>query len=200
MALNAVIALTSRAAVKEYLRIKPANLTEDDFIDNLINRASKKFESRTKRKLKERTLTEEYDGTGTKDLVLHEYPIKSVIDVFIDFRRDFTSDTRLDDEDVVVSAAEGRITIGTHLASRAAIGGIFSRGTKIIRVKYIAGLDPIPEDLEGAAIQLAAANFARAREGADAILVESAGGRTITWKDGMPTHIIDTVDDYRRRG
>lgn len=189
-------ALTTRDDVKEYLSI--TNATEDAFLDRLIDAATAKIENFTTRKLAKRSYTHEFNGTGTQHLPLREFPIVTVAEVNIDARRLFNSGTVIQATFIVTSPEEGIISFGSATGAATISTSIFPRGTKVIRVIYEAGFDPIPDDLAFATNKLVAMEFSRAREGADGISSESALGRSISWVDGLPLNIQQDLLQFRR--
>lgn len=190
-------ALATLADVKLYLRIAVADVSEDAFLDRLIDMSTGQIEKYTRRKLKERVgLTEFYDGTGTSHLILREFPITGLTSVNIDPLQTFGTATEIDVTQFIVrSDKEGRISIspiGSTTSAR------FPGGVKNVKVVYNAGFATIPDELALAAIKLVAVHFAKAREGADGVAAESLGGRAVTWIDGLPADIVDMLREFRR--
>lgn len=69
-------AITTRTAFKTYTGITIT--TDDDLIDTLLLRATAAIESYCDRKFQHDTYRERYDGDGTCDLLLKQYPIGEV--------------------------------------------------------------------------------------------------------------------------
>jgi uncharacterized phiE125 gp8 family phage protein len=192
-------ALTTLADVKEHLRIEAADSTEDTFLEKLIDRCTSRIESYVNRKLKKRSYTELYDGSGTQKLLLNQFPITALTSVNIDQGQDFLPSTDVDIEAIVIQAEEGLLSwSGVVNSSSAFNAGIWSAGVRNIQVVYEAGYDPIPDDLAAACIKLVAVEFNRAREGADAFTAEGTAGHSVTWIQGMPQEIDEMLLAYRR--
>lgn len=69
-------AITTKTAFKAYAGI--TTTTDDDLIDTLLLRATSAIESYCDRKFQHDTYRERYDGDGTCDLLLNQYPIGEV--------------------------------------------------------------------------------------------------------------------------
>jgi len=69
-------AITTKTAFKAYAGITVT--TDDDLIDTLLLRATSAIESYCDRKFQHDTYRERYDGDGTCDLLLRQYPIDEV--------------------------------------------------------------------------------------------------------------------------
>lgn len=113
--------------VKDYLKIE--HNFEDTLIENLINRATDFLEKKVLfRGIKARSYTETYDGEGTAELFLNNYPVTSVTNVSID-------GTVLNSTDYEVSKDTGIIRFY----------GLFPEGSSNVTVTYTAGYDPVPD-------------------------------------------------------
>ena len=69
-------AITTKTAFKAYAGITIT--TDDDLIDDLLNRATSAIESYCDRKFQHDIYRERYDGDGTTELLLKQYPIDEV--------------------------------------------------------------------------------------------------------------------------
>ncbi len=116
------------------------------FIERKINQATEMIEGYTQRRFKTGTYTEEYDGSGTLELVLRQRPVTAVTSVS-------ARSTSLNDADwdaiptdqYFLDASAGILTgVSTFY-------GVNNRW----QVVYTAGYDVIPADLREAAATLA---------------------------------------------
>jgi uncharacterized phiE125 gp8 family phage protein len=124
-------ALTTLQSAKEYLKI--TDISEDTLIESLINSASEQIEKFCKRKLKEKTYSdEEYDGTCRTNLLLNQFPVFSVSSVKID--------------DVLIDSSEYKVRKETGSLIR--VNSIWPEGFMNIKVSFVAGYNPVPSDLE----------------------------------------------------
>lgn len=141
-------ALTSVADVKELLGIASGDNTKNNLIIRKINQATLMIENYTGRRFKLTTYTnEEYDATGTNQLILRQRPVTSISSLSM-------RDTNLNEE--------GFDTTDTELYFLDANAGVldlnfyFTGNWNRARVTYTAGYTTIPEDIQEAAAELAA--------------------------------------------
>ncbi len=143
-------ALTTKADVKETLGIASGNTAKDNLIIRKINQATEMIEGYCKRRFKDTAYSnEEYDGTGTTQLILRNYPITDTETLVIQQRntslnQDSWSDVDADlyFADTKSGVVDGKIT--------------FLELWNLYRVTYSAGYAEIPADLAEAAATLAA--------------------------------------------
>jgi len=185
-------ALCSLESVKRQLNI--TDTSHDDLLTELINRATARIEGWTLRKLKQRSLTEIYDGPGTAFLRLREFPIVGQPAVYIDANRQFPESSRLRDSDFLIFRESGLLAfVGANR-----LIATWPKGLQNTKVVYTAGYDPVPDDLQYACIELVCGGFFRARQGAQGIISESAGGYSVSWIDGLPKEVVEILKRYRR--
>ncbi len=153
-------ALTTWARVKE----AQAHLKDSDqlFVERLINAATELGEGIAGRRFKARSYQRDIDGTGRERLVLPDLPLVSVSAVYIDSLGVFGAETEI--SDVVLYLESGIV---------ARRNGTFPLGRQNVRVVYEAGLDPVDERLQFAAIEVVAWNLQRFR-GAGGVGLRSA--------------------------
>ncbi len=198
-------ALIQLADAKLYLHIDPLDLVEDALLEKLIDTGTARIEKWTKRKFKKRTFVERYDGPGTGNLILRQFPITDLTEVNIDPQQKFLPTTQITPlaDFVVKSEEEGRISFisGVPFSNSKLPGaGLFPQGIKNVRISYEAGFDPIPEDVQLAAMKVVAIDFNRSREGGDGIASEAIGAHSITWIDGLPSEVVELLREYRLPG
>jgi len=187
-------ALTSVSALKDYLGI--TGTEKDDLLESIINRVSDIIENYCGRTFKETTYTEEeYDGTGSDELLLENYPLTSS-SITLE-KRDTLSNSdnwsTIDSENYFVYTDEGKIKYLTN---------IFQEAPKHYRVTYTAGYSPIPDDLEEAALQLCKYIYNNKRSGGGKAS-ESLGDYSVTYmkQQGIleDTGVADILDAYTDR-
>lgn len=192
-------ALCTLAELKAYLNISGS--TQDTLLEGFANRASQRIDSRSRRKLRKRTYTDErYDGNGRFSvLVLREYPIVSVTSLYDDTGRDFEAVSLVDSDDYEIDADAGTVT---------RTDSMFAKGTANIKITYLAGYEDDDERLyalKAACISLAAHYYFQSPAGKGRQGVKSealaAGQGTVSFEgDLMPKDVVDTIREYRRRG
>jgi hypothetical protein len=127
--------------IKDFLGVTGTD--EDNLITDLVNEVSWTFNRDCNRLFLQRALTEYYDGELQYTLWLRNPPVEGLT-LYEDYEREFAADTEIDDDDYVLEAESGRVTM---LYSRLA------RGAGIIKATYTGGYDDedIPLDLRMAA-------------------------------------------------
>lgn len=140
--------LTTIAKVKEYLRIEDGK--SDDLLAQLILSVSADSVTQTGRELARGTRSETRDGNGRSRVFLRQYPIASVSSLTVCGTPVLARSAENPSGYVITDAAAGELSL---------VGGVFPRGIANLEVSYVAGYDPIPEDLEQAVIELVALRF-----------------------------------------
>lgn len=155
MATLASYALTTVADVKELLGIDAGNTTKDNLIIRKINQATGMIEGwcgkSPDQHFASATYTnEEYDGTGSPQLILRNRPVTSITSLQfrnsgqnVDDWDDFDTETYFTD---TASLAAGVVDLTYNISS----------GFNRFRVTYVAGYSTIPHDLAEAAAMIAA--------------------------------------------
>jgi hypothetical protein len=136
-------ALTTRANVKEFLKIQSCGADDDALIDNLINRFTDMFETYCGViSFKAKNYTDYYDGTGTKYLFLNNIPVNSITEINEDSDWVWAVDT-------TIAVDVYRIVDKKYVVMNS---DYFTSGDQNYKVKYNAGYETIPYDLEHACV------------------------------------------------
>ncbi|MDO5686757.1 MAG: phage gp6-like head-tail connector protein [Neisseria sp.] len=125
---------------------------------------------------------EQYDGNGKDRLVLRQYPVHQVLSVEIDGK----PDAAWRNDDWLLMAQ----------------GAAFPRGVRNIKVRYTAGYDPIPDDIQAACIMIAQARLNDFEN--KGIQSKSLAGETITYSNftqsrGIPPAALAILQNYVRQ-
>lgn len=187
------IALMSLADAKEF--VGSTDTTDwDSIISGYINAASARFEAETGRSLKSRSWTEYYDGNGTSELYLNNWPLSSTsITITIDADRAFTStDDQVTSTDVMLDTELGRVWLDNKT---------FDSGTQNVKVEYTAGYSTDSEHaLVEAAKDYVRLMWSRRVNGggpAYGIRTESYEGVSRTYETDLPWSVKKVLDMYR---
>jgi hypothetical protein len=188
MALDTTNALIDFDYIRD--KIKTIADTDQERVESLINAASLHANSHTKRLLLARDYTDDYDGQGTEEIVLNQFPVNSITSIYIDAERDFTADTELTSDNYIYYDDIG-VVVRTN--------GSFGRGRKNVRINYNAGFATVPEDLKLSVSEMVM--WMMKREVSNQI-----GVKSITAPDGvntamelsMPLSVRTVWDLYRR--
>lgn len=151
------MALTTLANVKEYLSI--TDTSQDDLLNNLIERSSEWIKNFTQRELELLTdIEEDQDGQGGNEMYAREYPVTDDTTFKLEQRDGgtFGSPTyaEISTDDYLVYPLDGRIVYP----------GGFIKGYSQYRITYSAGYETspsfdIPADLENACIKIVQALY-----------------------------------------
>lgn len=169
---------------KESLNITDAN--SDNILGKLITAQSAAVQSKTNRSLIKSTKTEYFSGDyDLKSLNLSEWPVSSITSVHDDTERAYAAVSLISSADYVFDQESGILKFETFL----------TRGQNNIKVVYVAGYDPLPEDLKLAVIYLVCAEYKALR-----IQVNTREGMQIAKSqiDDLRATAEKLLDPYRR--
>lgn len=159
-------ALTTLARAKAFIDI--GSDSKDTILTMLINQATGFIERYTKRSLLSQTYTNEiYDGTGTREIVLLQFPVTAITSLQVNAGTIGSPDWQTVGSDRYGYYSDGRVTLASAFqAFLATDAGTFIDGPQRYRVTYTAGYlidfdnenDPtkhtLPQELEYACLQL----------------------------------------------
>lgn len=171
-------ALTTLEAVKSYLKIE-SQTVDDKRLEDLINACSSSIENYCERKFKEQTFTdEEYDGSGTRYLLLQQFPVKLVSSVVVDGAPLSTDQYKV------------RKNNGTLINS----SSVWKKGDINVTVTYVAGYGEIPSDLE-----LACRHFVMSFFKADVAAFSTTFSDGFVFRaDAMPAQVKMLLQSYKK--
>lgn len=144
--------LVSLADAKLYLDVQSSDAATENMCGMLLACVTYWMERYTRRKLKNRNLTEFYNGNGRSKLFVKNYPINSStseIKVYDDINAVFSSDTQFAAADLRIDSEAGLIAL---------FADVYNEGIENVKVEYEAGYghgsDPVPYDLSLASFEL----------------------------------------------
>lgn len=196
--------LTSRTKVKRHIGIPSSNTSKDALIDQIIEGVSGFIETQTHRTFEVKEYTEIFDGDGSDEIFLKQYPLRSVISLTIN-KSVIDLDAEEDAETIVIDNDAGSIYRQAG----------FAAGRKNIKVVYEAGFnapdDPadsgseesgetgedLPTALEAAAIRLSARVYERRT--AEGVSNVAPTGISIAYKDAIDADITSILEAYTKR-
>jgi hypothetical protein len=178
------MALTTLARVKEYLSIATDDTADDLLLTRLIGSASSAIEVYCSRVFASATYNEVRDGTGTRKMVLRNFPVTAVSSVTINGRSipqrpsPLSSGYTFDDLRVALT------------------GHVFDEGVDNVQISYTAGLAAVPADVEQACIEAVSLRYkAKDRLG---VTSKSLAGESISFSnDDFPDYVTRVLDQYR---
>jgi len=183
--------------VKVFLGIKDDNIDKDELLKSYINAASQGINEETKRELRSRTQTEFHTGDSTNVLIPYQYPITAVTSIHDDLGRDYAAETLIDSDDIVVMNDRLKMTI--RLDGSVFTNG-FAHGGNNIQLIYVAGFNPIPNDLRQACLELIKYWFQNTESNRSNIKTRSAGDGNITFEiDDWPMYTQRIIRNHKRK-
>lgn len=189
MALDTANALCTLANLKLYVGIASADTTFDSRNESYIDAASWFLNSKTKRKLLARDLTEYYDGDGGNILFAKQRPINSVASLHSDASRAFATASLIDSDDYEVYGDEGYIAV---------IGSGFAVGERVLKLVYNAGYTVVPLDLEQAALELAGFWYEKFKSHRTGVKSVTIGDMTTVYET-FPEFVKMVAEEYTRK-
>jgi len=191
MAIDSANALTTLVATKVWVAIASGVTTFDALIEIYIDAVCAQFNNYTKRLLKSRTLTEYYEGNGTPDLYVRQYPITSITSIHIDNDRAYGAATLIDPTKYVLYD-DGKI----HLDQNT-----FSAAAKANKIVYVAGHTTIPNDLVMAVQDQIKWMLRKHQSNQEGIRVETqiGGSTTLTEEGEILTSSLEILKRYKRK-
>lgn len=176
MSIDTAIALVSLAEAKAFLQITAS--TQDTIVGDLVNSCSEWVNNFVGHDLLEADYEEYYDGDGTEELILKNFPVTELTLLNDDPQRAFAAPTAKNiSADVMLDSGAGIVRLWNN-------GGAFFRARGNVKVTYSAGydIDAMPYDIRLAVKKLVAflyrASYAQPKMG---IQTETTGDRTTTY-------------------
>ncbi len=136
--------LNTLAQYKQYLKITDTSL--DDWLTDQITEIEDGIRICLGRSLETATFTEVYNGDGSNELVLNQFPVTSITNVYYMDEDAETWTEYVDETDY------DRLVI--DYSKLIMVGGVFYEGVGNIKVIYVAGYSTIPGTIKKAAKEL----------------------------------------------
>lgn len=170
--------LVTLSEVKDYLKIN-SDSTDDGLLNTLIAACSQAIEDYCERTFTEKLYEdEEYDGSGTKYLLLGQYPVKTIASVEVDGQL-------LDPSEYKVKKSNGTL-IRTS--------GVWPKGDINISVTYTAGYTEIPFP-----VQLACKHLVMSYFKADIASFSTTFGEGFVFRpEALPAQVKALVQPYKK--
>ena len=189
-------ALLSLDDFNAYIGQSSASTADDDIKRDIINQASWRFNAETARNLKSRSYTTVFDGNGTNEYQLVNWPLSSTaMTITIDANRAFT-----DTDDVVTSTD---VFLDTGQALIRLDSKTFSAGFANIQVEYSAGYTTaLSFDLTLAAKEYGRMLWDRRSGKSEQIGIRSMTfpeGGSVSYENDMPWSVRQVLSMYRDR-
>lgn len=193
MSLDTANSLITLSETKRYLGLSTAASTWDNRIEDFIDEVSHFCNAYTGRKLKARDLTEYYDGDGSTELVLNEYPLNSDstgIDLYIDTTWDYSTGTKVNSTSMLLYEDEGKIVLK---------GNSYTKGAQSVKISYNGGYttSAMPRDLKLTALKLVKHNYMKWRYDVEDVKNDRMGDYSASYDTGYESNLLNNLNQYR---
>ncbi len=189
-------ALIDLDPAKIYLTIPLAETSQDELIRDFINEVSSLIEQYCRRKFREQTITELYNGARIYEIMLNQYPVTAIVEVHEDFNREFGADSLLDPSTYAIRGDE--MQEGYYLER---FDSIFTSGRATVQIQYTFGypaFTDVPGDLQLATKRTIGYYFKQQQNKNFDQTNKSKGDENITLIEGIPKSASILLDSYRR--
>ena len=173
-------------------------------IETVIASSSARVERYLMRRIVERSFVHYLDSVGERQIVLPDYPVRSVDSLRCDPERLFGDETNLDGG--AWYCATVPYDVFEDLPGVLIFDPFLSLpvGRQIIRIEYTAGypLEQMPEDLKLATVELVAWELRRVRSkqiGVSGLVPTSGRMERTVLEMQMPANVREMLEPYRRR-
>lgn len=178
------MSLCTSANVKLWLSINDTN--HDTIIAALILSVDSFVNMYCNRTIEAASYTHYFDGNGSKEMFLPEYPINSITSIHDDTERAFGAAALIASTDYVFYKESGRVVLFQ--------GGYFTEGFQNIKVVYNAGYSSVPAAIEQAAKEIVAYMFKIGKTKMRTVSVEEEVQQFLDEND----HVRRILDSYRK--
>jgi hypothetical protein len=197
--------LCTLAQAKEWLNISTSS--DDDMINNMIDRASEWIENWCDRKFASAQYTEYFTGDDLPDgdvLVAHP-PIRDSSGNLVRTQTQIDADVAIYD-DTNKAWGSGTAIATTNLGVESEVGLIhsdvaFYKGSVgNVKVVYRGGYSTLPTDVVQACVRLVAFWYNKSKQRADGVLSETESGMSVKHDpDEIPNSVVALLAPYERR-
>lgn len=162
---------------------------DKDIAIRLINAASTRANTITRRKLASRSYTDvTLDANGGEVILLPQFPVTAFSEVRVDSARSFGTSTIISSSNYDYNEDTGELFVWTG----------FPRARRCVRVSYTGGYATVPDDLQHAIVEAVA--YAWKQLATKKIGVQSITGDGITtqYPIDIPIPAMRVIESYRR--
>lgn len=185
------LALVTLVEGKEKLKITASS--EDSILGVLINGVSQAIKKYTGRNFISASYTQFYDGDGTDELQLANYPVTALTTLNDDVNRDFASGDDISSDDYLLDGPAGIVRLWNTES-------VFIRAKANVKVVYTAGytVANIPADLKLAALRWIAREYMKFSDKKAQVVLASVRDQNITYDvTDIPADVKATLDRHR---
>lgn len=192
------MAIVDTETALEFLKLTSPNEDEEAVLTVICDQISEAVEDYCGRIFEFATFTEDYDGSGTRILMLRQYPIDDITTV---------TRTKADaaNTEVVVAAAEYTINDESGMLLMHPVNhvdsSIWVKGEQNYEIVYDAGYDEddMPNGIVGACNIWIATVFQKAKHNLFAVQSSTIGDETVNYtNDAMPPMVKSMLTKHRK--
>lgn len=198
-------ALTTRTRVMDFMGQSSLTTTEETVLDRIIDSVTNFVENYCQRRFKQTVYTEEFNGDGSEEAVLNQFPISSTASFALYYRNaDGNEDewTAFDTEDYFINYNAGIVELAANTRflkfSRRLYRAIYTAGYNFDNAATFLS-DTSAADLEYAVWRLCTTAFNK-RKSDVGIESESIGDYSVTYSKTLfeTPEIKEILDKYKR--
>lgn len=165
--------------VKEYLNLKVND--DDALLQRLLDAASGWMRSYLNRDLNLMDYSQRFNGTGTRSMLLPDYPVVAVTSLTVDS----------------VTLSQGAYYVDGAVVTRTD-GGTFPRGYGNVAVAWSAGYATVPAEVAQACIEVVAWRY-KERDRVGQSQVATPMGQNISFQtSAVPSNVKALLDNWRK--
>lgn len=187
-------ALTSLGSVKEHLGISDSDPSQDNLLVRFINASTEMIEREIDRKILARTYTEFYDGRANNRMLLSNWPIISISELWDDPSGEFTNLNYKLSGSLYSIDGTNDLSVGVILKSPKK----FSKASRSIKVVYLAGYSTIPYVIQEACISHVEYLYTVRSDRRLGVSSKSKNGETINFTGDIPDFVKAMIAPYQR--
>lgn len=187
-------ALTTVLSAKEHLNIKEVDTSQDNVLTRMINSSSQMIENYLDRRVLSRSYTEYYDGRKNDRMLLSNWPIISVAELWDDSGSEFTDVANKFDASEFKIDGDGANATGIVLLS----GLKFSSGVRNVKAVYTAGYATVPYIVQEACILHVEYMFDMRSDRRIGVQTKGKNQESTTFLGTLPQFVMDMLTPYMR--
>lgn len=187
-------ALTALLSAKEHLNIKEAETGQDNVLTRMINASSQMIENYLDRKVLTRSHTEYYDGRKNDRILLSNWPVTAVSELWDDSSGEFTDLANKFDVAEFRIDGDGANASGVVLLSGLKFGG----GARSIKAVYTAGYASVPYIVQEACLLHVEYMFDMRSDRRIGVQTKGKNQESTTFLGTLPEFVTDMLTPYMR--
>lgn len=187
-------ALTALLSAKEHLNVKETDTTQDNVLTRMINASSQMIENYLDRKVLSRTYTEYQDGRKNDRILLANWPIITLTELWDDPSGEFTDVANKFDSTEYRFDGSGDVNTGVLLLG----GAKFTSGIRNIKAVYDAGYTSVPYIIQEACLLHVEYMFDMRSDRRIGVQTKGKNQESTTFLGDLPDFVKNMLTPYMR--